>query len=63
MRKKARKNAVDEEVVEEYAKYIKANNTRELVTVHVVNCLTTTIWEQIPSRFKYGYTTEDMHSP
>ena len=28
--KKARKNAVDEVVVEEYAKDIKANSTREL---------------------------------
>ncbi|KAL7452334.1 hypothetical protein ACHAWC_004059 [Mediolabrus comicus] len=52
--KKARKNAVDEEVVEEYAKYIKANSTRELVTVHVVNCLTRQYGNKFPVALNQG---------
>src|SRR6056300_1794471 len=52
--KKARNTAVDEDVVEEYAKDIKANGTRELVTVHVVNCLTRQYGNKFPVALNSG---------
>ena len=44
----------EENVVEEYAKYIKANSIRELVTVHVVNCLTKQYGNNFPVALNTG---------
>lgn len=56
-KKKARttkKKAVDERVVEEYANRIKTNNTRDLVTVHVVNVLTKQYGDKFPVALNTG---------